>query len=288
MDIIQNVFDISKQALHQPKKYVILNNEKIDKLADKMKQDGIVSFFKKVPEDNAYLDTIIELVASSINYCYWYGVHNIRPNSVSSTSMYDDVYKTFEPCYEQSLNFEFRIRRLTHLLSLHRYPMLEDRKRHLQDLCEGRMGEAFTSEVIMDHDNESMMLFNEMIKTFQGFASDIFLKRVSLFFIQLYRKFGWFEDLMNVLHVPSDYQVPKILRHFECIEYTADLAYLVDNQKPIPKHCLMELQIRAATILACTELQYKSGFNISEVDEYLWTKRKLTDKPFHQTITTDY
>jgi hypothetical protein len=35
-------------------------------------------------------------------------------------------------------------------------------------------------------------------------------------------------------------------------------------------------------------LQYATGFNIADVDTYLWTKRKLVDKPFHLTYTTDY
>ena len=61
-----------------------------------------------------------------------------------------------------------------------------------------------------------------MIKLFQGFSSDVFLKRTSLFFMQLYRKFGWYkDDLMQTLFVPADYQIPKILRHFECIEYAS-------------------------------------------------------------------
>ena len=288
MDIIQNVFDISKEILDQPKKYVVLNYDKIDDLSAKMKEDGIPPVFGRMETKKQRLEVIKEIVASSINYCYWYGVHDIRPNNVSSQSMYEDVNKIFDPAKKQDLNFEFRIRKLIHLLSLHRYPLLEDRKRHLQGLCEGRMAEAFATEVIMDHDRESIMLFNDMIKLFQGFSSDIFLKRMSLFFLQLYRKFGWFEDLMDILFIPADYQVPKILRYFECIRFTSELEYIVDNQILIPKHCLMELQIRAGTIIACTNLQYKSGFNISDVDTYLWGNRKLTDKPFHQTITTDY
>ena len=173
-------------------------------------------------------------------------------------------------------------------MSENRYPLLEERKRHLRELYEDRKGEVFAS-MVNDQALPPVELFNEMIIRFQGFASDIFLKRASLFFIQLYRKFGWYEDnLMNILHVPADYQVPKILRHFNCIAYSNALSNKIEGMKLIEKHSLEEIQIRAATIIACTELQYKTGWTIADVDTYLWTKRKLTDKPFHLTISTDY
>ena len=56
----------------------------------------------------------------------------------------------------------------------------------------------------------------------------------------------------------------------------------------LQKDSLEELQIRAATIVACTRLQQLTGWTIADVDTYLWTKRKMVDKPFHLTISTDY
>ena len=82
-----------------------------------------------------------ELVASSINYCYWYGSPTIRPNGVSSTSMYDDVEEAFKDADNHALNFSSRIGFLIKILSEHRYPLLEERKRHLLELCEGRKAE---------------------------------------------------------------------------------------------------------------------------------------------------
>ena len=291
MDIIQQVFDMSEVILATEPTYVNINNNKVGDLAKQMKIDGVPSFGNQ--EDPKYqtglqLGVIKELVASSINYCYWYGAHDIRPNGVSSTSMYDDLNACFDPAKKQSLMFEDRIQSLVRLLSIHRYPMLEERKRHLYDLCEGRKAEIFTG-MILTKEYSPERLFTEMIEMFQGFASDMFLKRASLFFIQLYRKYGWYKDnLMTHLFVPADYQVPKILRHFDCIRYTDKLADKILEGKIIKKHSLEELQIRAATVKVCTQLQYATGWTIADVDTFLWTQRKLTDTPFHLTYTTDY
>lgn len=290
MDIIQSVFDVAKESLNRKSNFVYINEDNVNALADKMKADGKVDFFGGDQEKdvNTYIEILKELIASSINYCYWYGAHDIRPNGVSSTSMYDNVNEVFEGIDHQALNFENRIEGLIEILSENRYPLLEERKKHLRELYEDRKAEVFAN-MVNDQALPPVELFNEMIIRFQGFASDIFLKRASLFFIQLYRKFGWYEDnLMNILHVPADYQVPKILRHFNCINYSDKLSKKIDNSQLIKKHSLEEIQIRAATIIACTKLQMKLGWTIADIDTYLWTKRKESDRPFHLTITTDY
>ena len=291
-NVIQQVFDLSKKALAIKPQSVKINDEKINQLIEQMKADGKGSFYDSEPNQGyktgIYIDILKELVASSINYCYWYGSHDIRPNGVSSTSMYDDVNTVFGDCGDRALNFDKRIQHLITLLSVHRYPLLESRKMHLLELCEGRKAEKFAS-MVGSKEYSGERLFYEMVETFQGFASDIFLKRASLFFIQLYRKFGWWEnDLMLTLHVPADYQVPKILRHFGCIEYSEELAMKISENKLIENSSLEELQIRSATVRACTMLQYGTGWTIADVDTYLWTKRKLTNDPFHLTITSDY
>jgi hypothetical protein len=292
MDIIQNVFDMSEVILASEPFHVVINNMKAEELMKQMIEDGAPNFYDSEPtqeyKTGIHLDVLKELVASSINYNYWYGASDIRPLGCSSTTMYNDLAECFDSAKDHALNFEDRIESLVRLLSVHRYPLLEERKRHLYELCENRKGERFVGDVISKNYSPER-LFLELVESFQGFATDQFLKRASLFFIQLHRKFGWYkDDLMATLFVPADYQVPKILRHFGVIEYSPELEYLIDKGMLIEKHSLMEIQIRAATVKACTQLQYGTGWTIADVDTYLWTKRKLTDKPFHLTYTTDY
>lgn len=289
-DIIQGVFDFSEEVLTKEPFHVKINNEKVEELGKQMIDSGPISFYndeeKEEYKTRLSHKALIELVASSINYCYWYGSHKIRPNNVSSTTMYEDVNKALGNGYS-ALMFEKRIKHLIEILAHNRYPLLEERKRHLLDLCEDRKAEHFIQAVV-SKDFSGERLFYELIERFTGFASDIFLKRASLFFIQLYRNFGWYEDLIQKIFIPADYQVPKILRHFECFEYSDLLSHEIDNCILIKKHSLKEIQIRAATIKICKQLQDITGWNASDIDTWLWTKRKMTDKPFHLTVTYDY
>ena len=63
---------------------------------------------------------------------------------------------------------------------------------------------------------------------------------------------------------------------------------MINNSILINKHSLEEIQIRAANISVCKDLQNITGWNAADIDTFLWCNRKLTDKPFHCTITTDY
>jgi len=291
MKEIKNVFDLVEKVISSSPIHVSINEEKVNELANKMKEDGKVKFYtedNKEYQTGIYIEIIKELVACSINFCYWYGKHDIRPNNNSSTSMYNYVDNCFnEAKNSHALNFENRILDLIDILSWARFPLLEERKRNLLELCEGRKAEEFAKLIWRKKYSENRLFF-ELIKRFQGFASDMFLKRASLFFIQLHRKYGWYENLMQKLFVPADYQLPKILHFFDCIEYSTDLSLKISENILIHKHSLEELQIRASTIKACKILQDITKWNASDIDTYLWTKRKESNHPFHLTYTTDY
>jgi hypothetical protein len=130
--------------------------------------------------------------------------------------------------------------------------------------------------------------FTHIVENLQGFASDTFLKRTSLFFIQLNRRFGWFADELNLLHVPADYQVPKMLEHFKCMTYSPTLKKMIDSNHPIPKHSLEECEIRSATIVVVKKLCELTGWNVADVDGFFFLRRHDATNPFHLTITTDY
>ncbi len=153
METIEYVFDLCEVILNTQPTYVKLNYDQIDITANDMMLKG--SPLLQTPEASAgksyhtgiYLEVLKEIVASSINYCYWYGAYDIKPIGVSSTTMYDDVNKIFNKANNQSLNFEWRISQLVNLLAINRYPLLEERKRHLFGLCENRKAETFATKI---------------------------------------------------------------------------------------------------------------------------------------------
>jgi hypothetical protein len=281
--IIKNVFKVVDDALAKTPSHVEIEWKAVERQIEKMRKDGPVEFFdnKDQYQIGIYKEVLKELVACSINYCYWYGMSDIRPNNASSTAMYKCIESAFDTRGYEIKKFEQVINSMIEMLSVNRFPMLEERKRHLLELLENKKGERF-AKAVSDRNGDIEM----MCRYFSGFASDILLKRASLFFIQMYRKYGWYKDM--ILPVPADYQVPKILRYFGCIKYTPALEEDIYEGKLIPKNSIEEIQIRAATIKVCEAMRKELGWHIGDVDIYLWTKRKLTDMPFHCTITCDY
>ena len=104
----------------------------------------------------------------------------------------------------------------------------------------------------------------------------------------LYRKVQWFKREVEILPVPADYQIPKMLEGLGCINYSYLLSEKIQNGELISAGSIEECEIRAATMLAGRRLAELSGKTMCDVDTYLWLKRKEVDKPFHLTITTNY
>lgn len=289
MGIYESVFEISKKFITENSP-VYLDEQGIEHTSKLMLEEGIKKFpIKEITQDHIYKAVLQEFVGCAINYCYWYGSANIRPNDSSSGRMYALVENAFSD-YQDGDNFEICIQRLVENLAINRFPLLEEREKHLKELIPE--GEDFCigiANAIFYKDKEHFYpFFLDMIKSFPGYASDIFLKRASLFFLQMNRQYGWFESAMLGLPVPADYQVPKMLKGFGCISYDHYLYSLIEHEVLIPKGSKEECCIRAATVLACRKLQEKTGWNIADVDAWFWLKRKEVSAPFHLCITTDY
>lgn len=285
MRIVENVFEIAESFMKSPR-YVFMNNAKIDLLADTISQTEkpVFPFPDKGIE---YFPAVVrELVAASINYCYWYGRDNVRPNGAGSTRMYELLANAFFDFKYASVDtFTKCINDFWKLMAIERFPMLEERRKHLDEL----VGSGMEFCIYVESGKYDLeYLLNEMVERFPGFASDIFLKRTSLFFIQLHRRFGWYSDELHNLHVPADYQVPKMIEHFGCTYYSSDLDNRIKSNIQIPKNSLEECEIRAATILTVKRFCELTGWNVSEIDSFFFLNRHSAEKPFHLTITTDY
>jgi hypothetical protein len=280
MNPIESVFDLSEKFMKNPK-FVFIDEENIERVVREIKNLDVPKFPLEKIQDNVANLAFKELVAGAVNYCYWYGKHDIRPQGCSSTKMYE----LLEDAYSRSNSLTIFCDLFLANLAKHRFPLLEERVQHVLQVHKAYKQLLNSTEFISQ---DLIGSFELLIKWFPGYASDMFLKRASLFFLMLYRKYGWFEKDIHKLHVPADYQVPKALRAEGCIRYSEELGSAVDNQKLIPKHSLEECEIRAVTVLVCQQLVEKTGKNISDIDGYFWLRRKEYIAPFHLTITTDY
>ena len=290
MNLVESVYEISESFMKDS--YAVeLNETGIEKFVSEVKNTNKLEF-PMPPTEDVYKAVVLELVASSINYCYWYGKDTVRPNGSSSILLYECLANAFfdyagrNPGRNES-DFNTCVTRLINLLITNRFPLIEERMYHLNQLR--LSAEDYAQKIIECNDKEDINdLMLDLITLFPGFGSDLFLKRTFLFFMQMNRRFRWFEGSMKKMPVAADYQVPKMLEYFGCITYTPELNRKIIMRELIPKGSVEECEIRAATVLACREICKKTGWNIAEVDGYLWLKRKEVTTPFHLTITTDY
>ena len=290
MKLIKDVYEISEEFMKKAT-YVSINYAHLYDVIDEMKENQPPKF-PSIEEKDVYKAVMLELVGGAINYCYWYGRDDVRPGGASSTLMYENLQNAFfdygPDAQGKSYPSNFRqcIENLIQNLTFARFPLLEERIKHLYELVP--FAENFV-QVLMESKKEDLEPhFNILISEFPGYASDIFLKRASLFFLQLHRKFGWFAEAMKTLHIPADYQVPNIMRDQSILQYDVELSYEVDTRRPIPKWSQKECEIRAATVSVAKTICTSTNWNVAEVDGFFWLRRKEATNPFHLTITTDY
>lgn len=294
MNLAKVTFDIAEKFMEKPS-YVSVDYERIDQFAETWIGSDPPQIPTESPHVDVFKECLLELIGDSINYCYWYGRDNIRPLDSSSSKMYDVILKSFENFNPSGGLYSANvcIDKVIHNLAIERFPLLEERSKHLNEMkTNGQKFINIITSSISKEDKKPIYELNYylmfMIQLFPGYASDMFLKRAFLFFIQLYRKFGWFKDDMTSIPVPADYQLPKMLDSYGIIKLSRELSDMINKHVQIPKGSLMECEIRAATIIGCREISKKTKWNASDVDAFFWVKRDQVKFPFHLTVTTDY
>ena len=241
--------------------------------------------------------TVYELLASSINYCYWYGWSSLRPSGSGSSYVYkmlDDsiVYVMSNTSHVELVGISRIITKIVtnfkKRLQRSRITMLRERLNHISELepniCKF-VDDLYEHYASYDFNIDN--LFDKVFDNFPGFAEDLFLKRLTLLIMQLNRRLSWFNNAMSELIVPADYQIPKILRNMGCLHYSTSLSDKIHYGELIPKYSCDEIRIRAATILACRKIAQLSNLTCEQVDSVLWLSRKIAS-PHHLTVTTDY
>lgn len=264
---------------------------------------GYAKCFNENTCDRDYKMLFYELVADSINYQYWYGRHDVRPNGACANEMYKILNETFsfveseygyEDGYEKGWIVCKEIAKIfISSLSGARFPNLENRVRHINEVAGlirdgGQDTIKYLSDRIVSNDISIEEFLQIVISKLPGYAEDMFLKRAFLLPIMLNRKLQWFKEDIASVPFPADYQTPKMLEGLGCINYNYILSEKIQNGDLIPAGSLEECEIRAATILAGKRLAELSGHMMCDIDIYLWLKRNEIDKPFHLTITTNY
>lgn len=281
--LIDNVRSLSSDFVGENMP-VNINWDKVYQLAGRMKKENKMIWDEYADLGPAHT-VLLELYANSINYCFWYGKYDIKPCYNEDRTMYGIIYEAVKNDFTGTVDMSF-INGIIDKLVFDRYPLLEERIKHIMEVSMST--QEFIMFVLMNKNNNARIVLHELVRRYPGFASDMFLKRAFLFCYQLNRKLGWFEDSIDELPVPADYQVPKMLEHFMCLSYKNTLMDKIKSHTIIPKWSIEEISIRGGTIAVCDKLAELTGWSKCDIDAWLWRNRKECDKPFHLTITTDY
>jgi len=238
-------------------------------------------------------NVLIYLIFNSINFCYWYGSNSIYPDQVDNKSGNSGssflLYLVESSVKEGSFDDIFET--LVEKLIKYKIPYLKDRILNLKEiLIDGKENtQSFKYMIEFNNNNNAQYILNKLINNYPiSFADDMFLKRAQLLIKMLYENFGFFQDNINTITVPADYQIPKVLEYYRLIEYDEKLKNIIKNKELIPKGSSLECQIRAATILTCDYLAEVNNINTCMVDTFLFNEKNNIYNPFHLTITTDY
>jgi len=303
-NIAESVWSLANEFVGSAK-LVTINDGMIDFTAGSVarwhnKNSGILLPYPSciAPDDPDAVKKLFlyELIANSVNYCYWYGRYDIRPlgaNSTKMSSLLDESFVVLEEMKKTEMfhpdhELEIIIETFISKLSMERFPLIDYRVTHLKEILNRSdlLSVIDTSVQRKDYSVDEWLEY--IITSFPGYSKDLFLKRAFLFIMQMYRRCGIFEKEISKILVPADYQVPRVLRELGCIEYRNPLAFTVDNNLLMAEGCQAECEIRAATIVACRRIADIANCTCEEVDTYLWSKRNECKKPFHLCITSNY
>jgi hypothetical protein len=112
---------------------------------------------------------------------------------------------------------------------------------------------------------------------------------------QLTQKYSEFViENTNQLTVFADYRLPQILQRYGAIEYSQSLAGRINAKQLLPNSSVEEIEIRAATIVACEKLgKLIPEMTIADIDVSLWLisqdmRDDPTLQPHHLTISSYY
>lgn len=151
-------------------------------------------------------------------------------------------------------------------------------------------------------------LLEKIVNEFPGF-DDVyeykgrmiyFYKKAQLLVNDLTQSKG-IEELVQIKDIDdltgkADYKIPALLRKYGILEYSDELARLVDKRKEIVRGSEMEVEIRA-NMLWATELLSRglteNGYEMTPIrlDSVLWVtsqNKSPDDKPYHLSLTVDY
>ena len=251
---IENMFPNIKEHIFISKFEELLNSSK--------QFEYIENFESKKYSGNQLLKSLV--LNCSQQFCFWLNT-NLQDTRVLSSSNFNDVsWDTYNTIINKSVTL---------------------RKERLQ-----------IAKELWNIEEEYGLDYLTKVLNSETFNIDFFKKKKNLLIMCLdrFKKDLNFESskyFVDSINPAIDYQIPKMLRAFDIIEYPTPIESKINYGKIILKDSTEELFIRSVSYMALCMIQDKYKFNQAKLDWWLWSNRHnelVRGKKHHCTITEDY
>lgn len=316
--ILNSVEQVTGKARH-----VSINEDALEAFADTIKPEELADvppFFEK--DDNLSLEQSIAFgfVYNAVNFSYWgdpkWTINIDGEDYDGGIGMLRAIQGGIKSGYDLLSAEYLRVipeEDLRHILQANiEIPLFSERLAQLRALGEhiathyGGSFTAFVDNAEWDAVKLVEHLADEMPEVYndeEGYTgwSVKFYKRAQLLPSHLHelKQLGISTrevTSMDELTALADYKVPQLLRKYDVLQYTSELASRVDSLTEIPAGSKEEVEIRAMTVwaveLLARHLKSKElPVTPIQIDHVLWLRsqqKSPDDKPYHRTRTIAY
>ena len=311
MENILSKINSSTKYVSENSRYVKINYERLNKIIDKLD----ISKIKYWLDSNPYglLDLSCEEIIDFLliyhtigDYCFWgepkWEIKTQDGKIIDGS--YAMLYLLMTR-YKEEKSFDMSKEEFKEFLKGNvQIPLLEDRYQNLvimnNFLRERKM--SFYELIKNFYKDEELIDF--IISNFSYFKDESEYKGRKIYFYKRAQLLA--SDILHVRkilehvkvdfsHLPgcADYKIPQVMRCMGILEFSDELANLVDNKIELKEGSEMEVEIRANDLVVLDYMAEKLNERISRMDlnDYIWLlgqdKSKMT-KPYHRTLTKHY
>lgn len=231
----------------------------------------------------------------------WYGLRNVFANALANgVPMYDATFVSQLTVAQASDLFRDANNR--------QIPLLEWRVNNMVETAEFLLHEHKGSayNFIESCDFDAPTIAQEIVRALSSYRDGAWyhgrwiwiLKRAQILpndLSQLSQKYPDFHIRgKEHLTIFADYKLPQVFRHYGVFEYSNTLVNKIDSRQLISNGTSEEIEIRAATLVACKKLsKLCPDITIADIDVSLWLlsqdARDDTEmKPHHMTVSYFY
>jgi hypothetical protein len=315
--MLNKIIESSKYVCEKAK-YVSINYENINLLTNELLSMKNEHYFNKIPIriiDKNIKDIVnFLLIYDAIDYSFWgkpkWSIRTEFGNLDGGMALLYKIFSLFsnkdsKEVYKDLENMSFA--EFSKLLAGNdiAIPLLKERYETVTSIAKivnSKMNGNFY-EVVRNMHNDTE-LFNFIIDNFTSFKDERTYKNEKIYFYKLAQLLT--SDILHMMKEKenikvdyshligcADYKIPQVLRGLDIIEYSNELAKIVDNEEQIPEDSEYEVEIRATMLVVIDYIYNLLDRKIARIDinDFIWLKSKdkmLVLKPYHLTRTTSY